>query len=235
MKWPRCFLVNSLIFRLGLIIFLFVIFSGNILAVEKQPADKLLAANYSMVGLRLGFWADMANANVVPDISVDADLPDAGFYTEIFLDYRLARPLMIELSMGVASRGDVVIIDADDKYVGTINLYPLLLQLKLSPLSGRTHSFHPFLLAGGGFVWGRQSIEFVSSVDFFYNPDIATKTETDFIGVVGGGFDLALSEQLGLSIVTKYHPVKFGDSLGGVSEYSGIAFSIGVSYFLHRK
>jgi hypothetical protein len=204
-------------------------------AQENQPTDKLIEGQYSMVGLRLGFWADMGKDDLTPDVSVDADLPDAGFYTEFFIDYRLLKPLMLEISAGIASRGDIVIRESDDRYIGTINLYPLLLQLKLMPLVGHWRTIQPFVLGGGGVVWGRQNIEFISSADPYFNPDITTRTEADFVGVVGGGFEIALSEQLGMNITSKYHPVEFGSSIGGVRDFTGLSFSIGVAYFLHKK
>jgi len=194
-----------------------------------------LAADYSMLGLRLGFWGDLTDQKPVEIESIDADLPDAGFYTELFFDYRIARPLFAEISLGIASRGDVVILNGDDRYIGTINLYPLLVQAKLAPLAGMTRNIQPFIVAGGGFVFGRQTIDIIDyGPDLYYNSDIISKTETDFMGVIGGGVDLAISEQLGLNLTAKYHPIKFGDALAGIREYSGISISVGVAYFLHK-
>jgi len=228
-------LVSRKAIRPGMILLLAVLLTSLAGAEEKRPADRLLEARYSMAGIRLGFWGDMADDKPDPNLNIDADLPSAGFYTELYLDYRLAKPLFVELSLGIASRGEVVILDADDKYIGSINLYPVLLQMKFSPLSGRSRTVLPFIVAGGGFVFGRQNIDIiVYGPDPIYNPDITAKTETDFIGVVGGGIDLALSEQLGLNIAAKYHPIKFSGSLAGIKEYTGIAISAGVSYFLHK-
>jgi hypothetical protein len=224
------------IFAGALVFFIVTILSaGSVWAVEKKPDDRLMAADYSMVGLRLGAWIAQTAAPKVTDVSVDADMPDAGFYTELFLDYRLVPVLMLEFSMGIASRGDAVIRYADDRYIGTINLYPLLFQVKLAPLAGRVRSVSPFIIGGGGVVWGRQNTDFVSSADPFYNPDIVNKTESDFIGVIGGGVDIALAEQLGLNVTVKYHPITFGNPLAGVDKYSGTAVSVGVAYFLHKK
>jgi hypothetical protein len=236
MKWPRCFLDKTRFAVLGLLLLL-TFMAVAVKAEDKRPDDLLLDARYSMAGLRLGFWADMSDTKPIQDYSIEADLPNAGFYTEIYLDYRLVKPLFLEMSMGIASRGDVVIHYAGDSYIGTIILYPILMQLKFSPLEGRTRSFHPFVLAGGGFVWGRQSIDIISfgSSSSYYNPDIVAKTETDFIGVVGGGLDLALSEQLGLTAAAKYQPIKFVNNLAGVREYTGMSISVGVSYYLHKK
>ena len=96
MKWPRSSLDNTKVICLGLLFFILSGFTGIAGAIEKEPADKLAAAKYSMIGLRLGFWADMAESGNISDTTIDADLPDAGFYTEIFFDYRLARPLFLQ-------------------------------------------------------------------------------------------------------------------------------------------
>jgi len=203
-------------------------------ALEKAPADKLLAGNYSMIGLRLGLWADESNEKP-NDTTIDADFPSTSFFTEFFYDFRLMRMVMVELSMGIASRGDAVIRKADDKYIGSINLYPLLAQLKISPLSGRSRTVCPYILGGGGVVWGRQNIDYITSADPYYNPGRVNNTETAFIGVVGGGVDFALSEQIGLNFSAKYLPISFRGSLAGVKEYTGISFAVGVAYYLHKK
>jgi len=61
-----------------------ILLAGAAFAVDKQPADRLMEAHYSMVGLRLGAWVAQTAAPKVTDVSVDADMPDAGFYTELF-------------------------------------------------------------------------------------------------------------------------------------------------------
>lgn len=221
--------------RLLPVIAALIVMAGHARAVEKEPADKLLAAKYSMAGLRLGMWVDQGEAGPVSGATFHAELTDAGFYTEFFLDYRLIRQLMLEISMGIASRGDAVIVYADDSLFGTINLYPLLVQMKVLPLAGKSRQLNPFLIGGGGVVWGRQNIEIIYSSDLFYDPDAANRTEYDFIGVLGGGVDIALSEQLGLNITAKYHPITFGNTLVGVKEYTGIAVSVGIAYFLHKR
>lgn len=234
MKWPKSSLDKTARVGVCSIACLLMILAGTAAAVDKKPADKFAAGNYSMVGIRLGAWIDDGGVQPVEsDVSVDADMPDAGFYTELFFDYRFTPVFLLESSLGIASRGDAVIRYQDDRYIGTINLYQFLIQVKISPLSGRSRSFHPFILGGGGIVWGRQSVDIIESVDPFYNPDIASKTEADFLGVVGAGIDFPIAEQVGMNVTVKYHPIKFGDALAGVKDYSGTAVSIGVAYFLY--
>lgn len=212
---------------------LIALLAGSAAAIDKKPADPFESGEYSMVGIRLGAWIDDGGGQMVEDITVDADMPDAGFYTELFFDYRLTPIFLLESSLGIASRGDAVITYGDDRYIGTINLYQLLLQFKISPLSGKLRSFHPFILGGGGLVWGRQSIDIIQTGDLLYNPDIANKTETDFLGVFGAGIDFPIAEQVGMNVTVKYHPITFGDALAGVKDYSGMAVSVGVAYFLY--
>jgi len=212
-----------------------LILSGTAVGLEKEPADALLAAEYSMVGIRLGAWISNQGPQTVQDFTVETNMPDAGFYTELFLDYRLAPVVFLEGSLGIASRGDAVIEDPTGRYIGTINLYQALFQVKFSPLSGRSKKFLPFVVAGGGVAWGRQSIDFIVTYDYSYNPDITNRTEADFLPVIGGGIDFPVAEQIGLNVAVKYHPIKFSNVLAGVKDYSGTAVSMGVAYFFHKK
>ncbi len=214
---------------------LVVILSGTARGLEKQQSDRLLAAEYSMVGLRLGAWVSNQGPKTVRDLTIETNMPDAGFYTELFLDYRLAPVVFLEGSLGIASRGDAVIHDTTGRYIGTINLYQALFQIKFSPFAGHSKKFLPFLVAGGGVAWGRQSIDFIVTYSYYYNPDITNRTEADFLPVIGGGIDLPLAEQIGLNVAVKYHPIKFGDALAGVKDYSGTAVSMGVAYYFHKK
>lgn len=206
-----------------------------VVALEKASSGKSSAGDYSMIGLRLGLWVDESNERPVSNITMDADLPSTSFFTEFYYDHRLTRAVMLELSMGIASRGDAVIREGDDKYIGSINLYPLLAQVKLTPLSGRSRAVFPYLLGGCGVVWGRQNVDYITSSDPYYNPDRVNNTETAFVGVVGGGIDFSLSEQLGLNFSTKYIPISFEGLLVGVRKYTGISFAVGVAYYLHKK
>lgn len=214
-----------------------MLMSGPASGLEKQPADLLMAAKYSMVGIRLGAWISSHKALAVEDITVETNMPDAGFYTELFLDYRVAPVFLLEGSLGIASRGDAVIEYAGDpnRYIGTINLYQALAQIKFSPLAGRSRSFLPFIVGGGGVAWGRQSIDYIVANSNYYNPDVINRTEAAFVAVIGGGIDFPLAEQVGLNVAVKYHPITFNKPLVGVKDYSGTAVSVGVAYFWNKK
>lgn len=216
---------------IGLLICTLPFFSGSAQAVDKKEINRLSPARFSMVGLRIGAW--VAQGGDVNELNVTAEFPDASFYTEIYYDHRFTPAIIGEISLGVSTRGDATYLDGDNKYVGTINLYPMLLQLKISPLAGGLSGFRPYLIGGGGVVVGKQSTDIVigPSLPLYLNEE----SQTDLLVVLGGGIDIPLSEQLGLNINGKYHWIDFGDNLAGLTDYSGMAISVGVAYFLHKK
>jgi hypothetical protein len=231
MKLPKCSLDKQVISAAAV---LFLLFAGSpVGAAEKKPADRRYEAGYSMGGIRLGAWVDQEES--VENDSISADFPDASFYTELFYDLRITPVFLAEISLGIISRGDATFRYGDDKYIGTINLYPILLQLKFSPLSGRSRTLHPFLVGGGGLVFGKHNTDIISVTGIYRHPDLVEDTETAFMSVIGGGVDIALADQVGLTIAAKYHAIDFGDSLAEISDYSGLAVSFGVAYYIHKK
>ncbi len=226
-------MVKKSAFSFCLLISLMLISADLVSAIEKRPADRLTDARYSMAGIRLGAWID--EGDKIVSGSVTADFPDASFYTELFYDYRFTPVIMLELSLGVVSRGDATFFVGNDRYIGTINLYPMLLQVKLSPLAGRSRNFHPFLIAGGGIVYGKHNTDVIIGTGSYIYPDLVEDSETSFLYVFGGGIDIPFSEQIGMTVTGKYHPIDFGDSLAEITDYSGLAISVGIAYYLHKK
>lgn len=221
-------------FYTGLIVCLSLcLFSSSLWALEKEVNPRLIEARYSMAGIRLGVWSDQGELPQTD--TIDFDLSRTGFVTELFIDYRLTPAILGEVSFGILSRGDVTIEKGTYKFVGPIILYPIMIQLKISPLSGRSEKLHPYLIGGGGFTFGKHNIDIIlgnPSTREYLN---AQRTVTDFNFVFGGGIDLALSDQIGLNLNVKYHPIQFGDELAGIKDYSGLSMTIGAAYFLHKK
>jgi len=217
---------------------LFAFAISPVSALDKEVVhERRLDADYSMVGVRLGIWSDQGGNIIINDNDIDADFPSTSFFSELFYAHRFTPAVMGELSLGVGSRGEATIRWFDDEYIGNINLYPLLVQLKVTPLSGKTLSFHPYVTVGGGVVFGRYTPQVIRSLDPYYDQYFIEKTETDFLATVGGGVDLAVAEQFGLNLSVKYYPITFTDGLAGVKDYSGLSVGIGFSYhvFKHAK
>ncbi|MFH1701643.1 MAG: hypothetical protein ABIE07_13780 [Candidatus Zixiibacteriota bacterium] len=222
---------------LGILLIFSLSFSANLSLAQEEiyDHDKRFEAEYSMIGARLGTWVDQGGEVEINDPNIKADLPDAGFFTEIFYCHRFARTLMTEISMGIASRGEAVILHLGERYIGTINMYPVMVQLKFSPLSGRNRVYHPYILGGAGFVFGRHNSQIIQSQYQYYNSAFAERTETDFVGVFGGGMDFAVSEQFGLNLSAKYYSIEFKKGLAGVKDNTGISITFGFSYHLFKK
>lgn len=232
MKWLKSFLAE--VIHRALFVSLLCAFASSAFAVEKI-ADRMVPARYSMAGIRLGIWADMAEKPGPLDGGVAADPPGTGFCTELFFDYRVAPQFLVEFSVAVASRGEVVLTYNNDDYIGTINIYPILVQAKLSPLATARVAFQPFILAGGGLAVGRYTTQYIRTADPYFDRYFAERTETEFLGVLGGGIDIPIAEQLGISIASKYHPIRFNGTLAGLKDYSGLSVSVGIAYYIHKK
>lgn len=216
--------------RLVLGIILLMMASSITIAADAVVRDTTRWPSTSYVGLRLGAWIDQGGK--LNDPNVTASFNSTGFFTEVFYNHRLVPGLWWEISMGIASRGEAVFTAGDARYIGTINLYPMMAQIKLAPL-GASRSYQPYLLGGGGLIVGKQNTDIVQSYGSYLDPYYVEQSETAFGYVFGGGIDFAFSRQLGLTISSKYHSVRFGGDLAGISNYSGTSVAVGLIYFLH--
>lgn len=232
MKLQKSFLVNRSA-AVGLALGLFLFSASGLGAVDKKPAKEPPQVS-SAVGIRLGLWTDISNAQPDVDPSFTTDMTNTGFATELFFDIKVVPRVFCEISMAAIGRGDIVINVPAGRIVGTVNLYPLLAQLKLSPLALPNHTVLPFILAGGGVAVGRQNSEFAINDVSYYDLWDAEKTRAAIIGVIGGGCDFIVAEQIGINVVAKYIPIKFGGELAGLKDFSGMSFGVGISYFLHK-
>lgn len=202
------------------------------MAADPVVRDTTRWPSASYVGLRLGAWIDQGGQ--FSDPNVTADFNDVSFFTELFYDHRLMPWMFLEVSMAIASRGDVVFTAFGSRYIGTINLYPMMVQTKLAPL-GASYGFQPYLLGGGGLIVGKENTDIVQSYGAYLDPYYAEESKTAFGYVVGAGVDIALSRQLGLTFSGKYNSIKFGSTLAGISDYSGTSVAVGLMYFIHDK
>lgn len=201
--------------------------AGAVDPVARDTADRPPA---SSVGLRLGVWIDHGDELIDPNIN--ASFTSTGFATEIFFDHRLMSWLALEISMAVASRGEVVFTYGSDRYIGTINLYPMMVQWKVSPW-GPAKRWQPYLLGGGGVIIGKMNTDVILSYGSYLDPYYVEGSETTLGYDVGAGVDLLLSRQLGLTLAGKYHSFRFGDKLAGISDYSGTSIAVGLRYYIH--
>lgn len=186
-------------------------------------------------GVRLGVWAN--NGDSPPARTVDtanfieqtSDINSASFYLEGYFGLRLTKMLMAEISFGLSNRGDIITRDTqyDINDVAALNIYPILLQLKVYAPPIMNGKLYPYIAAGGGIYYARNSIQVT---DEYYYAQFREASETDFNYVLGAGFDYVLASQIGLDFTAKYMPINFSDRLVGVKDYSALTITVGVKY-----
>ena len=214
-------------------------------AVSADDSDTTLTGIFQrshQAGLRLGGWGNLGETPppLVEDIEnytyYRTDFSEASFYLEGYFSLRWSRVIQTELSFGVVSRGDVTYVDEllDEARHGTLVVYPILAKLKLYspvPLFG---SFHPFVMAGGGFYFGRHDVQIVSTSTNLYTV-FDDDSENGFSWVAGGGFDWPLADVVGLDCTFQYMPIDYSSELIGINDYSAFTITVGAKYFWQSK
>jgi len=202
-----------------------------------------LFSRQNQAGVRLGGWIsngpDVPTETFVDDNtgeSVEADITSGSFYAEAFYSYRAWPNVAFEASIGLTNRGDVINITptsiGDIRDIGTLNLYPILLQVKLyAPFSigGRTQIY---ISGGVGVYYGRNSIQITNE---FYNAQFRESSDTDLNFVAGAGADYVLAEQFALGLNVKYMPIDFADELLRTSDWSATTVMVSIAYLFTRQ
>lgn len=189
-------------------------------------------------GVRLGVWGNMGDkplaysADSVNQSYFKSNIKEANFYAEGYFGFRLSRPLMLELAAGIVNRGDVNAQEAGYVYYGNLLIYPIQLRLKLYPLGGMTMKYQPYLMAGGGLYYGRNSITLSSD----YYAQYREQSRTNFNFVLGAGVDYPILTQVGLDLNFSYMPINFSSGLLEAKSYNAVTVTVGVKYlYTSRK
>lgn len=185
-------------------------------------------------GGRIGVWENTGDENGDPEDNFDMEFSSTSVFAEFFYDYRVGPALAAEISIGIYSRGEVKYIRESDTYLGSVNLYPIMLGAKFYPFYAvKTSPLHLFLQPAVGIVIGRQNV-----VDYDESLGLGIvidESRARFTYSLGLGFDWPVADQIGLTGNFKYTPVKFGEELARVSDYSGWSLTFGVGYIFSRK
>jgi hypothetical protein len=200
---------------------------------QQAPLTKEQHFNTSnQIGARIGFLGNLGDKPPVHDSGTysqyETDVKSGSFYAEGYAAFRIWRPLMFEISLGIVNRGDVTIDDfsSGNAYIGNLVLYPVQARLKCYPLASRPVSIQPYLMGGGGIVHGRNNIQFSSD----YYAEFREESATTFNFTLGGGFDMPISNQIGLDLNLTYLPIHFSRELFVVKNYSAFTITVGVKY-----
>jgi len=190
----------------------------------------------SQAGLRLGVWANSgtlppasAASSIDSTVGFKSDLKSGSFYFEGFYAYNFYSALVSEISFGITNRGDVTVFDGINTDVGVLNIYPILIHLKLYPLISTHSRFQPYAGIGAGAYYAHRTVQFVVGGVYSYY-EFEGESETDFSYAIQGGFDWLLSSKFALELNAKYMPIKFGDPLLTVTDYSATSITVGIKY-----
>jgi hypothetical protein len=188
-------------------------------------------AGKHFAGARFGVWTASENNTIYYAGGDSLAVSGSSAYGEFFYAHRISRPIAIELSLGILSRGDYRYYTSSEVLLGSVILYPILLTAKIYPLFGMANArIFPYLQAGGGVIYGKQD-----AIDYYYGVAFTNESETKLAYTLGAGIDWPVADQIGLCINFKYIPAEFKNDLAGVKDYSGWQLSFGVGYIFGSK
>nr|MBN2278586.1 hypothetical protein [candidate division Zixibacteria bacterium] len=189
-----------------------------------------------MAGGRIGVWTNTGDNGTQTE---EIDFSKSSVYAEFFYAHRLARPLAVEIMIGIYSRGDVEYRRDDElgvtTFTSSVNLYPIFVSAKFYPLYKIDNiPFHLYLQPGVGLVYGSQNVISYDEYYSSYYGFVYEESRAKFTYMLSGGIDLPLTSQLALTSNAKYVPVKFGKNLAQVKDYSGWSITLGVGYVFSK-
>lgn len=211
-----------------LFVILFLCISSNLYAVEKSRGNY---GNSHFIGGRFGAWTMTTNEDFIDSL---ADFSSGSLYAEFFYSHQLAPYIAAEFSIGIFSQGDLQYDAQSGTTIGAAKLYPFFVSAKLFPLSKyKGVSLRPYARIGGGIVHGTRDI----SSPFYNDPAnyYVEENQTKITYTWGFGIDWLIADQIGLNIDFKNTPIKFGEALAGIKDYSGWSLTVGVGYRMRSK
>ena len=215
-------------YNLSIILFLFffLVLSANLFAVEKKLSN---FGNSHFIGGRFGAWVMTTDEDFLDSLT---NFSSSVLYAEFFYAHRVSPFLAAEFSIGIFSQGDLEYNDGITS--GAVKMYPFFLSAKLYPFSKyESFSLWPYLRVGGGLVYGTRDFTSVYYNDptNYYVEESATKITYTW----GFGIDWPIADQIALNLDFKNTPVKFGEAIGDLKDFSGWSLKIGVGYILRSK
>ena len=207
---------------------LLIILPAGSFGLELEKED---FSNKNFAGVRIGAWTNSGDEAIPEQSEFSSEFSKSSVYAEFFYSHRIASPLAAEFSLGIYSRGDVEYYSTSDVFVGAVNIYPIFVTAKLYPLySFENLPFYLYAQPGFGLVYASQSIIDYDDYYYYYYGYTAEDSETKFTYSLGGGVEIPVSTQIGLTMNFKYIPVKFGEPLAEIEDYSGWTLTFGAGY-----
>lgn len=192
-----------------------------------------------LVGIRIGSY----HFTTDEELSISEGLEISGgsknaVTAELFYNYFFLDQLGFEFSLGSATRSDITFeSDSIGEFLGTVNVYPIAVGVKLTPLSGIVSEyFQPFVHGGGSLVITREMFEGARRIDIReYLDRGGEQSKTDFGWWAGAGFESYVSSRICVTSNFKYHSIEYSESIGGYKNHSGYQIMVGVAYIFRKK
>lgn len=190
--------------------------------------------NKHFLGARIGMYSNTSNEIPTGNDEYTLDFSSGSLFAEFFYAYSIVKPLSIEFSMGVFNRGDVAYNSQDNVWDRAVLIYPFWLSGKFYPLFNARTRIHPYLQSGIGMIYGRRD-KINVELSYIYNDYVTnTDSEVKFTYLLGGGIDFQVHSKIALTASVKYMPVKFGQPLAEVKDYSGWLLTFGAGYLFDK-
>ena len=203
------------------------------------PAAAMGNRGNQLVGIRLGVYHFTTEETVSPSegLEIIGSKKD-GFAAEFFYDYFLLDQLGFEFSLGSASRADIIFrSDLIGEFFGSVNVFPIAVGMKVTPLSGLvSERIQPYVHGGGSLVITRELFEGARGVDIeaYWNRG-GSQSRTAFGWWAGFGFESYVSSRISVTSNFKYHSIDYSESIGGFKDHSGYQITFGVAYIFRKK
>ncbi len=186
-----------------------------------------------MIGLRMGFWSAVDAKNVQAPTGEEILSKVTAPYGEFHVSVGLTRGFALGISLGSYYRGETRYNDPYGYYWRRVTVYPISGELKFYPLySIQKFRWQPYVDAGFGFVSGIENLRFGEYAGPLLYVESGTNSYLTFGWHAGGGFEFNLSRLLVIGADFRYRGVKFGDTVGGLKDYSGPEATLGISYII---
>lgn len=208
-------------------------------AQTDAPATIIGNRGNQLVGIRLGVYHFTTDETVSlsEGLEIIGSKKD-GFAAELFFNYFPLDQLAFELSLGSASRADIIFRSAEiGEFFGSINVFPIAVGMKVTPLSGLlSDHYQPYFHGGGSLVITRELFEGIRRVDYqaLLNRGGAL-SRAAFGWWAGFGFESYVASKICVTSNFKYHSIDYSESIGGFKDHSGYQITFGVAYIFRKR
>lgn len=208
-------------------------------AQSDSPEGVIGNRGNQLLGIRLGVCHFTTDEATSPSEGLEVIGGSKNAFTgELFYNYFMLDQLALEFCLGSNARGDITFRSPEiGEFFGSVNVYPIAVGIKLTPLSGLVSDhYQPYFHGGGSLVVTRELFESANYVDIYaYYDRGGQKSRTDFGWWAGFGFESYIMSSVCVTSSFKYHSIDYSKSIGGYKDHSGYQITFGAAYVLRKK